>query len=91
MIELCQSSVETGCAEVAVPSTMFPERSRFCKKHQDELDKIRGELESKAWENNVRNKENAVGPAAEFCESPGCSYSPLYGKGYCAGCIGGDA
>lgn len=91
MIELCQSSVETGCKEIAVHSTMFPEHKRFCRKHQDELDKIREELESRAWENNVRNKENAVGPAGKYCASPGCSHSPLYGKEFCARCIGGDS
>lgn len=91
MIAYCQSSVETGCDEVAVASYAFPEQKRFCRKHQEELDKIREELESKAWENNVRNKQNAIGPAGEFCATAGCGYVPLYGKEYCSGCIGGDA
>lgn len=87
MVSLCMSGTEVGCEEDAIPSTTFPEVSRFCQHHQEELDKIRGELESKAWENNVRNKENAIGP---YCETPGCEHQTMTGGSYCAVCIGGD-
>lgn len=83
----CMSGIECGCDEVAVPSSTFPEFSWFCQTHQEELDEIREELESKAWENNVRNKENAIGA---FCETAGCEHPPMLGGSYCAVCTGGD-
>jgi hypothetical protein len=81
------SGIEGGCDEVAVASSMFPEVSRFCQRHQEELEGIRAELESKAWENNVRNKEGAIGP---YCETAGCEHRPMTGRSYCAVCTGGD-
>lgn len=81
------SSIEGGCEKIAVQSTTFPEVSRFCEHHQEELDHIREELENRAWENNVRNKEDAV---QAYCETPGCEHRPVYGGSYCAYCAGGD-
>lgn len=81
------SGIEDGCAEVAVPSTTFPEETRFCPEHQAELDGIRGELEERAWENNVRNKTEAI---EAYCETPGCPHRPMYGRSHCAVCTGGD-
>lgn len=85
------SGIEHGCEEDAVPSTMFPEVSRFCQAHQEELDAIKVELESKAWETNVRNKENAISPHGSYCETPGCSDRPLQGREYCGYCSYGES
>lgn len=72
---------------MAIPSTTFPEVSRFCPDHQEQLDQVREKIEERNWENNVRNKENAT---TSFCETPGCDSRPVYGGDHCADCQGGD-
>lgn len=48
---------------------------------------IREHLEDKAWQSNIRNKEDAL---ELFCETSGCPNRPIYGGEYCVECNGGD-
>lgn len=89
MLDICHSFDvhERPCEGEPVESTTFPGKYRFCQPHQDQLDRIREELERGAWERNVRNKQGAE---ETCCENPGCSNRPVYGYAHCKECIGGD-
>lgn len=78
---------ERRCTGYPIESSTFPGRYFFCEIHQEELDRIRKELEAGAWERNVRNKDGAE---EAYCDMPGCSNRPIYGGDYCSECSGGD-
>lgn len=81
----CQSG--DLCDGEAVESTMFPRVFRFCQKHQEQLDWVRGVIKKKNFENSAQNKTHAT---ENYCETDGCPNRPIYGSEYCATCSGND-
>ena len=75
------------CDGEAVESTTFPGIYRFCRKHQDQLDYIRGGIKQKNFEMSAQNKSQVT---ERFCETPDCPNRPVYGGDYCADCQGDD-
>lgn len=62
-----------GCTRPAVASTTFPKKKLFCKGHQDQLDIMRVEFETK-------KKVNATDT---FCSIQDCPNRPIYGTKLC--------
>lgn len=62
-----------GCTSSAVASTTFPKRKIFCREHQEQLDVIRAEFDTK-----TKPKVTDT-----FCSVPDCPNRPIYGTKVC--------
>lgn len=74
-----------GCTKNAIPSTVFPGKSLFCQRHQEQLDEIRKDFQERSKIKGPKNKKNVT--QENFCEGCGTG-RPIYGERLCAECSG---